>query len=149
MVRGIIIIPISEEEVLFKRSIDIKNGKHIIPLQEFLKENNLFINELEKATSYMVAVYLAQLGYAVLHIDDFTLIYLPENISKYQYSYLKKNTYPYFRKNNGEERVCLVSIENGETINYSADELNGIPPSKKFKELLKDKKIAELKQARR
>jgi len=149
MVRGIIIIHPSEEKKPFERSIDIKDGEHIDPLKEFLKENNLFIKELENATSYMVAVYLAQLGYAVLHIDNFTLIYLPENISKYQYSFLKKNTYQYFRKYNGEERVGLVSIEDGKTVNYSDAELEGIPPSKKFKELLRDKKTAEVKQAGR
>jgi len=102
MVRGIIIIHPSEEKKPFERSIDIKDGEHIDPLKEFLKENN--IDKLKAIIGFSLGGNIAfhyfcnnQDKVDQVIVDSAPIFKFPNIIKKYFYNRYKK---------------CLLNIKN-------------------------------------
>lgn len=149
MDRKVIIVSPNTDDV-FVRILDasknVNEERHVKYFLEYIENMGIELEPSIEKVGYRLAIVLVNLGYAILQVDDFSVVYLPEELTDFQYKWLKKQKSSIFRKQFGVEQVGIISVEDSDIICYDKFSLDGVYPSAKFMELLRNKKGCNVKQ---
>ncbi len=141
MDRGVVIVNSNGE--VFSKEMSNDNDNHCNYIRKYLKENNYSIENLDSLATYHLYVLCAKLNLIALQIDTITVIYLPKSLSKEQFNWYLEN-----RKNIKKiSNLSIVDIDEDEQLMlYDRVTLDGDNPYKKFKDLMEEKKVYDVKE---
>lgn len=144
MDRGIIIVNLDGD--IYEKDMDVSNvdsDNHVTYLRKYLKEKEYDFDGIDEMTTYNLCIYSIQMGLMILQIDkEMVVAYLPQKLSNYQYDWYKNNK----KRIKKVRNLAIVDIDEDNDLNlYDRSNLDGDNPFKKYRELMEEKAIYEVK----
>ncbi len=122
----------------------ISNLNHADCLKEYLKQQDIYLSEMENIGFYNLALICINMGFILFQIDtDMTVCYLPATISTYQHNWYQKHK-KYLKK---FPKLSIVNLDEDTILTlYDRTTLDGDNPFKKFRDLMEEKNISDLQK---